>query len=449
MIDTDFHDAVSTVPSPSSSSQAWDYLAASDTNLTFVAGTTQPIELSASSGVGFLANVDAPDRVHQMVEVRFVFGATVGSLARTGAFLLYQDANNYVAVYGDHNDRKLHLIEIVAGVEHDLATSSVVAANDVTGASVRLEIIGRRARWWFEPHFRPTEDQPPDDAVDLVNVYNAPGQWGIYMVSNIAGADMRIVHFVAKELPSAALPPPSLAVAAAANLDLKPVTATVSSVSSATELLEWEVMPADPDDFPESYHDLTIATVTTRVLWLRPGYTYDVRVRELKKNGGANPWTATQRIVVSGSKLAPSSFPLPNDEMPSDILPDYVMDRNHTAETVSTTTDDGREFVSVPFTRPQNGFKLVYSNREAPEIQALIDFFDRMTGARKPFKFVHPISGQQFAVHFVGDDYEFDVADMNSEADGAIGSIAFEIAEVVVGGTGTLTISLAVDPALL
>jgi hypothetical protein len=445
LIDDDFHSI--TASTPLGNVPKWDFVSGSSTNLTFVAGTHQDIELSIGTGTGFGAHINAPDKIHQMIEVKFVFGTGLGSTAFTGGFCLYQDASNYVLIRCNQNTRVVTVVEVIAGTPETLVTSPA-AAGDAVGGAIRLEIINHRARWWFQTDYRAVDDIPPDGAADLTGTYTEPGQWGVYGNSDNGTNTMRITRFTAKELPAAALPPPSLTVTEAQNLKLAPVTCGISGVSADAVQLEWDVKPADPDDFPEGYNDYTAASVTSRVLWMRPGYTYDVKVREFLKGGGANPWTTSQRIVVTGTKQAPSPFTLPNDEFP-DVVPDAVLDRSQTAETGSSGTDDGRENFKASYIRPQNTFQLKFTNRTFDEIQQLIDFFDDMTGQQKSFKWVHPISGDQFAMRFTSDDYQLDPVDMNAEGDGAINNIGFDIAEVVEDSVGTLSISLTVDPSLL
>ena len=64
--------------------------------------------------------------------------------------------------------------------------------------------------------------------------------------------------------------------------------------AGASGTIEWQVFPADPDDFAEAYHDETDVATTTRRFWVRPGYAYDFRVRVIS-GGVQGNWTEAQR----------------------------------------------------------------------------------------------------------------------------------------------------------
>jgi hypothetical protein len=446
------------VPSVAGDAARWDWTTDSDETANFIAGSLQDVELEPDSGTVFLAHVTEPTKIHQLVEIKVIFGSVPGSTCHSGAFARYTDADNFVMVRIDHNARDCKLIETIAGAATTLATAPLTASGDITGASARIEIIGKRARIWYEPHYRDVPDEPPDIAADLAGDYgDTPGEWGIYLNCNSNSSNARVTNFMARELPSKCLPPPHLIAAIASGYNLVPITATASSVNASAGSLEWEIYPVDADDFAEAYKDTAVASITTRIFFVRAGFTYDVRVRELKKNGGNNAWTSFSRVTASGSKVAPDSPTMPDIDFPESIVdginilaPDYVLDRTQASDVSAVVSDTGRPRLTSTYTRPPNSFNLIYHNRPKDGVQPLIDFFEEMRGSNTPFKWVHPISGEQFAMHFSKDDYEYVPKDSTPVGEeGVIGDMSIEISEVVVGGVGTLSVTLTVDPALL
>ena len=459
MITDNFASNLALVPVSAGGVAKWDDTVGSAASCSFIAGSTQPVELApTASGITFLANVVNPTKIHQAAELKILFGASIGSTAFSGVFCRYTDASNFVMVRINHNSRICELVEVIAASETVLATAPLTASGDIIGASARIEVIGKRARIWYEPHFRPMPDEPPDIAADLAGTYTSVGEWGIYINSNTADSDMRVCSFTARELPSKCLPPPFLIAEAATGYNLAPITATVTNINASAGSLEWEIYPADSGDFAEAYKDIASATITVRTFWVRAGYAYDVRVRELKKNGGNNPWTGFSRVTAAGSRVAPDSPTMPDIDFPSSIgadgvdlfAPDYVLDREQIADVQAVVSDSGRSNLTAPFTRPPNSFKLLWRSKGMDTIQPLIDFFEETQGRRTSFKWAHPISGQQFAMNFTADDYEYTPTDSRPEGvAGVLGDLSLDIAEVVVDGIGTLSVTLTVAPELL
>lgn len=246
---------------------------------------------------------------------------TVGSPATTayiGVFARYVDANNYVVLYvSQTGTRDAFLAERVGGSTTTLLTLSAVSPDTGFGA-LRLEVVGRRARVWYESQCSYVRDRPPDGAANLTRSSadgaGATGSWGMLMEANAAGTAMRITRFRARDLAALLPAPPHLIVdnSYSGVLNRTPLTLSASGASSSCRELEWEIAPTDPDDYPEAWHHRTPASATSWVAWVRPGYAYACRVRQANQDGTFSDWTDWQLITASGSKVAPAGATMPS-----------------------------------------------------------------------------------------------------------------------------------------
>lgn len=404
MIRDDFH----AIPASTALGSSVDYEALSGTGMTFVPGTRQDIELSVNGTTNFGNHVTAPLGLHQSVEIKSIFGTSLGSTSFTGVFARYIDGSNYVLARINHNTRQAELIERIAGSNTTLISLSLTAGGSEIGASIRLELVGQRARLFFEPHYRAIQDMPPDAAANLAGTYgpDLPGKWGLYMASDSGSATLRIAGFAARDLPSVVMPAPSLLVESATGYRFSPLSASVTGVAGTDVELEWEVYAADADDWAEAYKDRTIPTVTSRVFWVRQGFGYYVRVRAIAVDGTPWDWEVAGPTLATGSKLATGSSTLPDETFP-DIIPSYVLRWEPESQSNAVVGETGRARVSASFTRPRNKWGLVFENRTREELIPLRDFFKRMRGMATPFQWEHPISGTMYAVRFQKDDVDF------------------------------------------
>lgn len=445
-------DDFSDIPAATAAGSArdWDFTSDSPASVAiFNTGSLQDIELFAGNGQGFVKRSDAPSVIHQRVEAVMPLATVKPGTAYSGVFARYVDVNNYVLARFDHAAAGLIavLIERIAGVNTTLATAPLTAASDVTGVSLRMELVGQRARLFFENHYRPIPDQPPDIAANLAGTYTVPGEWGIYLdatgTNNVA-----VSRFSCRELPSEVATAPTLsAVTASGTYSLTAFTATVSDVPASAVYLEWEIYPVDSEDFPDPYRELALDSMTTRVFFGRPGYTYDVRVRTVKKSGGYGDWV-TERITVTGSQTLPSAETMPTDEFP-DVTPDYVLDRTTTADTGTLMAETGRERVTTHQPAPRDEFSLVFKARARDEILLIENFFLKMRGRLTPWVFTHPITGDEFAVRFATDDLSPVAIDDEYDGTGPICDLEFGIVAIKIGVVQTITLSLAVDASLV
>jgi hypothetical protein len=425
----------------------YNYTVGTPERLTFVAGSTQAAELGVGDGECFGAHIGQPQVLHQMVQTRIKFGDVYAGVAFAGVFCRYKDLQNFVALRWDFNLQRLELMQRVEGVDVSLEVPDLVAAGDV-GIGIRLECIGNRARYWFNPRYYLPEDEPPDRAKTLFDTpFEAgdAGEWGVYMNSNMVGATFRVCHFGARELPSTCMPPPDFTFAGASGFNFVPVRATVGNVPADTLGFDWQVSPDHYDDFAEPYVDQTVASVAQRVFWVRPGYRYRLRVRPINTRGVRGQWSKEFVITASGVKVPPSSPSLPNDEFP-DVAPDYVLPRRQSAAIQATVSDTTRERLSSPDARPRNAWTFAFAKRETAEVQQIIDFFDRMEGRLKPWKWVHPLTGQQYAVRFDVDELQHTEVDRNS--DGGVYDLEFPVVEAAFGVVNPIPITLELDASI-
>lgn len=443
MIDSYFD---SEIAGPVQDSPRWALGDGAASGLIFVDAGGGDIQVGVEVGSSVCVHETSPPNFpHQRVEVQVKFSTTTPSQAFSGGVLRYIDQDNMIYFFVDHNTKEVKVAERLAAAESVLLSLS--AADAVGGCSIAVEAIGRRIRLWVEPGQRAVADRPPDAGANLSSEGDeeSPGGWGLFMRADGTN-DMRIIRFQARDLPSAASPAPSFAVsdAASADLALVPISAVASGVSGSALALEWEVYPADPDDYPEAYCDQTIPSVTSRIFFVRPGFTYDVRVREITAVG-MGKWSAFNRITAAGTRIAPPAEILPSTQFPN-APADYVMPLASQAAVAAVVSETGRERVTSPILRPRLAFKLSYQNRQGALIQELIDFFDDMRGKRQSFRWTHPTTGRSYAMRFDSDDYEIEYGD-RGEA-GIIASFELQIAEVWLGSVGTLSATLALDAEL-
>jgi hypothetical protein len=428
LIETDFS---SEVLANLTASGGWDVAAGSADNLSEVSFNDGKA-IASSGGDNRYVRTDGPGTVQQRVEASFTFSST-GAGIYTGVLARHVDASSYVLarVIHDRSSLAAQIIERLNGVSTILGTvpwSDALPASP-NGAAIRLEVVGRRARLWYEQSPRPVTDRPPDLAVDLSKDYSTPGQCGIYTSGT---GDMKFTRFAAQDIPAAVMPPPSVSYADCTALlyNLSPITAEASEVSPDAVEIEWEVYPADPEDYPEAYRDLTHASITRRTFWVRPGFAYDVRCRERFGDGHLGDWMDFQRVTATGTKDGVLTEVVPTVEFP-DVVPDYVMPRHQNAKIAATVADTGRERVQGLWPVPRNSFELMFQNRTAEEAQFLIDFFEQMQGRKEAFAWTHPTTGHRYALRFDADDYSIRYDDQGD--DGSISMLSFEVIEVYLG----------------
>ena len=430
-----------------SAARYWAYASGSpSSNASFVTGSLQAIELREGNGEVFVKRTsDAPLQVDQRCEVLIPLTTAVSGTARSGCFVRYVDANNYVLAYFDHVALTAYVYERTGGVSTLRATAPITAASDVTGVSLRVEVIGKRARLFFENHYRPIPDQPPDIAAYL-DAEPVAGDWGIYLKGDATNS-VKVSRWMARELPEACLPPPTLILNSADGYELAGFTASLTSVPSTAHSIEWEIYPVDIDDLPDPYRDLSLASMTSRVFYARPGYSYDVRARAVNKSGGYGDWV-TQRVTMLGSKTLPTAETMPSLEFP-DVVPDYVFGMTQAAEAQSCQSETGRERIRTNVPRPRMNFDLVFKSRTRDEIDLLQDFFRQTRGCLTPFSFTHPLSGVDYAVRFASDEFEPTAIDDLMDGTSAIYDLSLKLVEVAIGVISDITISLTVDSSLL
>ena len=393
--------------------------------------------LACSGGINrYVRETGGPESAHQRAEALFRFAAEPTEMGLIARFI---DDNTHVLAKIHNSDKSAGIYEVIGGYPNEIGTIAW-SGGSADAASLRMEVVGRRVRLWYEQADRPVSDRPPDLAADLTREPDS-GEWGIYFSG---GGNMRLLSFSARDIPSVVMPPPSVSYANASGLSLNfaAFTAGVSGVSGNCTDIEWEVYPADPVDFPEAYRDRTAPSVTTRTLWGRPGFAYDVRAREWMNDGSPGPWTDFERVLLPGDRAGVLVPVLPSIEFP-DVIPDYVLIREQTASVNATISETGHERVLSRQARPRNGFKFVFQNRLHDECQLLIDFFEEMRAKKEPFAWTHPTNGEQFALRFDADNYEIRY-DEHGDA-GSIVYLAFDVMEVHIGQISTVLVSIG-DP---
>lgn len=439
------YDDFSDIPNGTAAGSAdnWDFTSDSPTSTaTFQTSTLQTIGLFSGNGEKFLEHVTDPTQAHQCVEAVMKLSSTPPGTCFSGVFAKYQDKDNYVIVRFNHNTRQAQLVEVDGGSATVLATSTLTAASTTVGVGVRLEIIGIRARMSFNVCYGTVADAPPDAAADLAGTYDSVGKWGIYLNTSSTNT-LQVTRFYARDLPEDCAPPPSLYAEAADGRNYTPITAAAGSVSSDAQYLEWEVSPLDPDDFPEGYRDISVASLTSRVFYVRPGYQYEIRVRALLRAGGYSDWVSST-ITASGSKVSPSTPTMPDDVFP-DVTPDYALARSSSPVVVSHRSESDRVRVLTRSPRPRNGWTVRFENRTRDEILPIENFFNRMQARNTPWVFTHPTTGEQFAVRFDQDRLSPMPTDDQFDGLSPLYTLTFEIVEKQIGAVATIDPTIELD----
>lgn len=390
-------------------------------------------------------------------------GGLAATVDFTGAFVRYQNASNYILAKVDHTGAKtMTVIERIAGADNTLFTLPSPGAS--SAAAIRIEVVGYRLRAWYEAADR-VQDRPPDGGATLNGDPTVVGDWGMYAESNAANT-LRITRFFARGLPKAVLAPPAFAVDQAVGCNYVPVTLTVSGLSAP--FIDWEILPVDPADFPEPYRDQMPGSATSRIVWVRPGYQYDVRVRSVnvvpgvwndyKRIGpygsaGGTGWTSrawqlvnwpTQAYGTPGDVTPPAA----DDTFPAGINPDYVFEGEDNTNPIVITSNTGHARSAVTQVRPRRTFKMLFDNRTSGQYQLLIDFFDFMQARTKPFNWTHTFSGEQFVLRFDSDDPEITYKDQSQIPASPIAKLTLPCIESPVGVVPAYAMVLNVDPAL-
>jgi hypothetical protein len=413
------------------------------------------------SAASFAAHTTAPTRANQAVEITATYG-TGASTMFTGAFLRYKDASNYILAQVSHTGSKqMTVIERIAGTSTTLLTLSAPATGTV--AAIKIELIGSRVRAWYD--VGSLVDRPPDSAANLAGDPTIVGSWGIYLDGNGTNT-MKLTSFAARMLPRAVMAPPMLTMTGASGLNLTAVTLTAATVGTATQI-EWEVLPSDPADFPEPYRAITDVGITSHVVWVRPGYTYQARVRSLNTapgpwspyvpvgpvgSAGGTGWTShgwqldnwPTRVSGTAGDVTPPAAP---DTFPA-VVPDWVLETSDTASPILITSSTGKDRVAAIEQRPRRGFKFSFDNRQAAEYQLLISFFEAMQAKTRPFNWTHPITGEVFILRFNSDDYTEDYQAYDAQSGSPIAQIAFDVVETTMNVVPVYTFRLLADSSL-
>ncbi len=409
----------------------------------YASGSNLDIEFLKSSGTTFAGYQSFPTTPHQSVEAKFHF-KTTGATVKTGVFVRYVNSSNYVLLAVDHTTRQSTLVERIDGSDNVLATDPLAAEADSGGCAVKLEVIGRRVRYWFQPQRRPVEDVPPLGAADLNGNYNDVGIWGLYSTASAAN-DAEIQFFTARDLPSNCLPAPTFTVQSAPAMKLTPYTLTAGDLAPKVMLLHWEVCPLDDDDFCEVFTQTTIAGIATITVYVRPGFRYTARVRDEKTNGLLGEWVEFE-FVATGSKSVVSTPTLPDEQFP-DVRPDYAMPRQNSAITNATVASSGRETVRSGDVDVRSSWTLGFRNRPKEEIKQLENFFKRMRASAGIFKWIHPSNGKTYIARMGADEFSISVKDRNTQGK-PIGDCEVQIMEARMGDAASLDLEFAGDDNL-
>jgi hypothetical protein len=448
-VDTDFSDVDSILlPLNAGNAERWNWTTGSTQTLNFVAGTSQDVELAIlATGSGFLAYYISPYSVHQMVEATVRIAGSSGNQS-WGVFARYLDASNYIRLYYRFSAEDFRLDEVSGGVSTNLWNKTILGSENLSsnGYGLKLEVVGRQARVWVGSFNGKVEDRPPDAVVQLANDPVVAGEWGIYESANVSSSTIRITHFYSRDLVNASMSAPCLVLENRQVEDLTPVELTADDVDAGSRFLQWQVSPFDPDDYAEVLDFTTLASVDSYVVYVRPGYDYEFRVRVIDDHGTPGEW-ASCRFTPAGSKTSPSSPTFPDDEFPP-VDPDYVLVREQLAFESKMDAVTNREKHEIDQRRPRNRFTLKFENRTLEDIQAVMDFFDSMQGRLGAFIWVHPISGKQYAMRFDEDEISADVIDVKGEDDLGLHSLEVPITEVVYDVVGSITADFHIDPEL-
>jgi hypothetical protein len=433
---------------------------------TTLADNAAPVEIggwAGSSAFGAGATIDEvavyngaldPARITTHYNVG-TFGS-VATIARLGVFGRYADASNYVLLYADlAGTQQAKLVERVAGVDTVLLTLAAVSPGTAKGA-LRLELIGRRARVWYESQCSYVRDRPPDAGATLASGGSdaAPGGWGVYMEANAAGTAMRLTRLRLRDLGAMAPPAPHFTAADnSGTFDLSPLTLTAAGVSGSCRELEWEVAPADPQDWPEVLRPVTPAGTTSVVLMVGSGYAYDCRVREARTDGTFSDWTDWQRVTAAGVKppATPAVMPvIPFPQTP--FLNSYPMPRTHSGSVLSTQATGGRENRVAAWGRPRAAFTLTFEYRNPADTLRLVEFFNEMKAQEGSFHWIHPQTGESYAMRFASDDIRWEntghaVSFTSTQPGESLSRMSMDIEEIE-SGVGTIASTQTLDPNL-
>jgi hypothetical protein len=307
-VDTDFSDVDSILlPLNAGNAERWNWTTGSTQTLNFVAGTSQDVELAIlATGSGFLAYYISPYSVHQMVEATVRIAGSSGNQS-WGVFARYLDASNYIRLYYRFSAEDFRLDEVSGGVSTNLWNKTILGSENLSsnGYGLKLEVVGRQARVWVGSFNGKVEDRPPDAVVQLANDPVVAGEWGIYESANVSSSTIRITHFYSRDLVNASMSAPCLVLENRQVEDLTPVELTADDVDAGSRFLQWQVSPFDPDDYAEVLDFTTLASVDSYVVYVRPGYDYEFRVRVIDDHGTPGEW-ASCRFTPAGSKTSPS-----------------------------------------------------------------------------------------------------------------------------------------------
>lgn len=443
----DFHS--NTATASLSTSPRWAFTADSPVSaMTFEVGTYQDIVVRNGSGESFGRFLTNPDSINQCLEITAFFDPSPMATIRTGVFCRYTNKDNCVLAYIDHTSKKGRLVERISGSDTVLYET---AASVEDGASIRVEVIGSRARVFWQGQRRPVFDYPPEFAVDLAGSYpeTSTYKWGMYFLSGGINS-AQIQRCFVRDLPDRVLPAPTLFIEDAGGFNFRPLSVAVAGPSTTAICHEWQIIPIDADDWAEMYSDTTIPSITSRVFFLRDGYQYIVRFRTHQTDGTTTDWVSNS-VTMSGTKVAPTADTLPDEVFP-DVTPDYVLARTQRSSVDAVISDSGRERLITHWKTPKNSWMLKFETREKAEIQTILDFFDRMKGRLGEFAWTHPTTGTQYAVRFDSDDISAEAFEAtssdSSDFTGHLFNLSVPITEIKVDAESTIPTTFALDPDL-
>lgn len=366
-------------------------------------------------------------------------GIPLATVAWSGVVCRYTSLSDYVMLRASHVTTKAaELVEKIGGVATVLGTIPYVGSTSGYGA-VRLEVVGRRARCWYQSDgFDEVDDRPPDAAFNLKREYGASnlvGNWGVYLEANAVNT-IKGLRFLAREMPDHVPLPPFLRVEAAPAYNFDCILLTAPSGSG---LSEWELQPLDPDDFAEGFEQFGPAS--SLKVYGRSGHKYLARhrYRAADRIRTATAWVEGT-VTAAGSKVAPVPPTLPPDYFPTTnykgepLIPDYQLVYESDAAVESMPTEDGHADHTAQFPRGRRFVRVRYENRLPVDIQPLIDFFNDMKAGATKFTWTHPISQEQIAVAFHQDQARPEHVRTTSQ--GTMMSLQLEMVET---GYGVLT----------
>ena len=450
MISTDFRDE--TEAEEVSASPLFDYATGYSGSLVFDASADQTRIMRVSGQFdGVISTVEAPSTEHHGAEAKFAWQTRGDLHVETGVVCRFIDDDNYVGLIVRHDTRSARLVERTAGENNTLVEIAAIPLSSSNGCSLRLEIIGQQARWWFEPTLRGVQDVPPHGFAALtVKPTVAAGIWGMYVSGSQppapAPADqspgrMEVQSFFARNLPSHVAPPPSVRLKPLADYRLTPVTLAVTDVRSQTLSILWEVCPADPDDFAEVLRFTTVKNATSVVVLLRPGFTYVCRAREDTTAGSLNSWASTSILVPGTKPTVEQAFP--NDAAPP-VNPDYALQSTIESASQSASSDSARDAITVREPRPRRRWTLGFKSRYGDQARALERWFRMARGRAVPFQWVHPQSGAKYAARLDTDSIDRKITNttnVNGQLVPVI-DMEFDVVEWMPNAVGTITLDV-------